>query len=86
MTAAVSNSPEAEALASMGRSQYLGFKLRQDLKPMVWMLVIFWILDLGSLTYLAAAYVLILALARFDHGRKWDRAHAAPESSRQPGA
>ncbi len=90
MTAALSKSPEAEALAGMTRSQYLDFKLRQDLKTMAWMFVFFWLVgfESRSLTYLAASYLLILAAARFDYGRKWDRAHAvrpSPDSIRQPG-
>lgn len=90
MTAAPSHSPEAEALASLSRGQYIGFKLRQDLKTMAVMFAFVWLLDLAprSLGYLAALYLLILAAARYDHGRKWDRAHAvrpAPESVLQPG-
>ncbi len=90
MTAALSNSPEAEALAGMTRSQYLDFKLRQDLKMMAWMFVFCWFIgfESRSLSYLAAVYLLILVAARYDHSRKWDRAHTvrtSPESVRQPG-
>lgn len=90
MTAALSKSPEAEALAGMTRSQYLDFKLRQDLRIVAGTLLFCWITGFvsDSLVYLVAFYLLILAAARFDHGRKWDRAHAArpsPESIRQPG-
>ena len=89
MTAALPNSPDAEALVRMNRRQYVDFKLRQDFRMMAWMVLIFWIIGFEAryVGILAAVYLLILAAARYDHGRKWDRANAVQPSEpvRQPG-
>jgi hypothetical protein len=87
MTAAPSQPTDTEALAGMTRSQYLDFKLRQDFTMMAWIVFFVWLLDLapGYVGCLAAIYLLMLLAARSDHGRKWDRAHVASASIRQPG-
>jgi hypothetical protein len=87
MTAIPSPLTDASAISSLSRNDYLAFKLRRDFLTAACMFCFFWLIDFDacSLGYLAAVYLLIPVAARFEHGRKWDQAHLASASIRQPG-
>jgi hypothetical protein len=77
MTSALFSSTGTGALAGMTRVEYVNHKLGADTRSVAFLFLACWVagFDTRSLAGLAVVDLLILALSRLDHGRKWDRAH-----------